>query len=211
MNIYTYWEPVPGINLEDSYRLLMLWRKNWHAMGFNPVVLKERHAQEHTRFAEIDDRVRKFPTVNDPEYERHCYLRYLAMAHVGGGVMVDNDVFCYGEYPFPPNMNTTRKLVSLQGHIPSCVYGARGAYEAIIKEIYLYQVSIADVSEAGIPHVSDMYIFLRNKAMPYRSESIVKNFGDEGWKEAPLVHFSNGSMRGLSPRWKHIQQLRNWV
>jgi hypothetical protein len=208
MKIYTYYEPVPGISLEDSTRLLLLWKENWKYFGREPVVLNEEIARKHPRFSEIYDKVSRLPTINPKGYDLSCYLRYLAMAVVGGGVMCDYDLFCYADYPF--KTRATHTLVSLQHHIPSLVFGTTQAFNRIIQAIFTYELSKKDVSESGIPHVSDMYMFLRGKDWPYKGFETVKNHGDEGWMLAPFVHYANASMQGLQPRWRTIKQLRDW-
>ena len=208
MKVFTYYEPVPGISLEDSTRLILLWKRNWEHFGFQPFVLNEHHARQHKRFNEVNERVSKFPTLNPKDYERSCFLRYLAMAAQDGGIMTDFDCFCYDKTKLSSHF--PNKLVSFQGYIPSLVYGSRKAYEGVISAFVDYQVTKKDVSESGVPHVSDMYIFLRDKTMPYIPHDITKNFGDEGWREAPFVHFANATMNGFQPRWKNIKQLRNW-
>jgi hypothetical protein len=207
--VFTYYQPVDGIDLEDATRLILLWKRNWKSKGFEPFVLNENNARKHSRFAEVADRVSKFPTINPKDYERACYLRYLAIAAEGGGIMTDYDTFCFdSEYPFPTTMPDT--MVSLQGYIPSIVYCTKKAFNRAITEFYKYEVTIKDVSESGVPHVSDMYIIHRAIGFPYKPEQVTKNFGEPGWEQAPFVHFCNATMNGHKPRWKFIPQLRRW-
>lgn len=46
-------------------------------------------APKHPRFAEFVALYYMLPTANPKHYEVSCYLRYLALASMGGGWMVD--------------------------------------------------------------------------------------------------------------------------
>lgn len=208
MKIYTYHSNLAGNNPEHATKLLLLWKENWKHFGLEPIVLNEYIAREHPLFEAMNQKIGELPTINPPDYERACYLRYLAMSQVEGGLHSDHDLFCYVQ----PNFGKpTDKLVSFQTHIPSLLHGNKNAYEAAIAGIMAYQVSEKDLEGANQPHVSDMHMFLRG-GIPFTSRNEVRNYLDPGWEKSKFVHFSNGSTKpaGKSPRHLHIKQLRNW-
>lgn len=209
--VYTYFDPVPGISIEETTRLILLWKENWEHFGYEPRVLNESFARRHPLYKEFSERIARFPTVNKKEYDRACFLRWLAMSTVKGGLMADYDVFTYkadlGLAKIPPPL-----CIVYQGHVPSLVYARQQGYDRMIEAFMKYEVSIKDVEETiGQPHVSDMYILYRDPQFtPYEKLHIVKNHGEDGWKEAPLVHYANGAMNRHQPRHAHIKGLRNW-
>lgn len=207
--VFTYYSGT-GQNPYDDWQLLRLWQLNWAHFGFEPVILNEYIARKHPKYDKFNDRIKSYPTINPVDYERACYIRWLAFAQVNGGVCCDWDLFVY-EKPETLNYQTPPKVLqSYQEHVPSLVWGSRYAFEAIIDGIMDYEVGVQDTADFNKPHVSDMYMFY-HQSLPYKSKKLVKNFGESGWDTSPFIHFSSGSMKGHLPKHKHIQQLRNWV
>lgn len=210
MRIHTYFSNVPGNNVENQTKLLLLWKQNWEDHGYETCVLNEYIASQHPLYAPFEQRIRELPTVNPLEYELSCYRRYLAMLQVGGGLMSDWDVFTYDR-----NSRffgrATDKPTSYQAHVPCLVHGNAKAYESIVTSIMEYKVTEKDLDGRPEPHVSDMYMFYRG-GIPYTSRSEVKSYGEEGWMEAKFVHFSNAATKpaGKHPRHLHIPLLRRW-
>lgn len=211
--VYTYSAQVPGMQPENHTKLLLLWRKNWEWAGYEPIVLNEYIAQEHPKYQEFVLRITELPNINPPGYERACYMRWLAMAQVGGGLMTDHDLFIY-DRDFQFNVRGARPMVitSYQAHTPCLVNGSHPAYEKAVEEIMAYKVSEKDIEEGTQrPHVSDMYMLYRG-GVKFDSKEKVKNFGEEGWAGAPFVHYSSSSCKAgdRMPRHAHIEKLRRW-
>lgn len=210
MRVHTFFSPVPELDLEGEYKLLLLWQRHWSGAGYDPAVLTERHAQAHPLYAEFKDRVLQLPTVNPRSYETACYLRYLAMAQAGGGWMLDVDLF-----PRRPNslprIDSGELLTSLQGHIPCCVYGSSNAFLEACRLFMTYQVQDVDLETSPKPdqaHVSDMTI-LERSGFKYVTNKQVWDYMEPGWEKVGLVHFSKGVLDryGKLPKWKHIPEL----
>lgn len=218
MKIHTYYNPVPAVGLESALKLLLLWRENWTDKGFQPVVLNEYYARQHPLFDRFEMKIKRLPTVNPPDYERACYMRWLAMAQVGGGIMADYDLFIYETHqrklPYLPEKERDLPSVphSCQCHIPSLVYGNGKAFLSIVEAIMGYEVSHRDIlEERGEPHVSDMLILLNSGVAFDQSNFQVANYNDDaGWIAAPFTHFANVAMGDYKPRYQHIQKLRDW-
>jgi hypothetical protein len=208
--VYTYHEPLPESNPDHATRLLLLWKANWSSRGYDPIVLNEWHARKHELFEFLDKKVRQLPTINLFAYEYACWMRWLAMATIGGGIMTDADVMIYGDVDEFTRAGQKTTLTSLQGHVPCCVFGSKAAYESVVKQMIEYTVTEKDIEEGQqVPHVSDMYMFYRG-GIKFTSRDIVKNHGDEGWEQAPLVHYANSSMRSRQPRHEWIPKLRSF-
>jgi hypothetical protein len=209
LNIFTYYNPAGG-DIEDDYRLLLLWKKNWEHFGYTPVVLSEFHARQHPLWNAFNSRIEKFPTINPIEYEKTCYHRYLAYRVAGGGLCSDWDLFAYVVRDLPKT--PPEKLVSYQGHVPSLIHGSDHAFDEIIRGMMNYEVSQKDIDpNYNRPHVSDMHILLRGD-LQYEKKQQVKNYTEPGWEKAKFVHYSTGTMAPNKriPKHKFIQELRNW-
>lgn len=213
MKVFTYYNFLNGNNDKDDIYLLNLWRQNWRYQGFEPVILNEYHAQQHPRFEAMRLKAANLPTINPPLYEQACYFRWLAYAQVGGGLVTDWDCFayCHRKDMKLPLDNPPNVVRALQKHIPSLILGNATAMNHIIEGILNYDVTMKDLKEFGKPHVSDMHMFL-NLAFPYnQNQQAVWNYGEEGWTHAPFVHFASAVMQNHLPKWKHIQDLRDWT
>ena len=83
MKVYTYYEEV---GFPDQKIILDIWRKNWANKGFQPIVLKRRHAESHFLFNKyantLNKRHKLFLKRNINEYGLSCYFRWLAYANL---------------------------------------------------------------------------------------------------------------------------------
>lgn len=210
MKIYTYHSPVPQLSIKDETRLLLLWKDSWARFGYEPVVLNEFIAQRNKLFPVLDDHIRRnLPSINPANYDRACYMRWLAMLEVNGGLMSDYDVIPYVSWQ-PNFAHPPKKLATFQGHVPSLVYGNKIAFLNVVNAFLHYKLGPEDI-ENGKPHISDMHILVRS--VEFSDYRIVENFGEKDWQEAKIVHYSTSAMsaKNLLPRWKHIPTLRNLV
>lgn len=224
MKVFCYFSPNPDLPIEFETKLILLWRESWEKYGYTPVVLNEWHARQHPMFADYDAAISKLPSVNPPGYDRACYLRWLAVAHVLSlddlptfkdlGILTDYDVMSYGWHPsvYPSGLTTWEgKGIDGErpGHtIPSVVTGTKEDFETACLWFASYEPTDLDVI-GGKKHTSDMYV-LEKHAAEFTQRNVCKVFGEEGWETAELVHFCNASMipKGFQPRSEHIRALR---
>lgn len=216
MNIYTYWQPVPELNMIDEFRLLLLWRENWIANGFSPVVLNEYVAQQHPYFEEYNAIVSQFPTVNPVAYERACFLRHLAMAQAGGGFLCDYDVMCRQPIEFV-HEDIDRLNIYQKGAngtmVPCLVSGCESSYVKLCR-YFASHIFTPEDNEAGKPHISDqnaLQKIIATHPEDFNCLNEVVGYGEPGWEKAAFVHFSNGNTgpAGKTPRYKHVTELMN--
>lgn len=212
MTIYTYYDPVHDLDCEHELKLMLLWRARWTAAGFQPYVLSEWHAQQHPKFEEWSKFIDALPSVNPPGYERACWMRWLALAQMKGGMMSDYDVIPYGENVIEllriPRTKTGVHL--FQKACPSLVYADTDPLR-FINDVMENKPGLRQIN--GKPHYSDMYAFedLAERERPWlKLHDIVKSYGEPGWETAPFVHYNNGTMcpAAKTPRYQHIPALR---
>lgn len=227
--IYSYYADVPDLNRFDEIKLSCLWRERWAAAGWDAVILNEYQARKHPFFDELDAVVSKFPTCNPTSYERACYLRWLALAQVGGGWMSDLDVFLAGKFQKPDNLDP------LSMPIVGTIYEIL-AEPCVLDKIIIYQTpccpclvwcspenalrlckefvkGIGNRPQDGRGHFSDQYALCdlveKDKVDWIQTRDVVKLYSDKGWETAPLVHFASAVMNPakMTPKWRHIPAL----
>lgn len=202
--VFTYHEDVPGRPYPK--KLLALWKHSWESRGWETKILSEKDAKDHPGYKAFSDRISRYPTVNPPGYERACYMRHLAMGmQEGGGLMTDYDVILRSEAKLGEGLSAylcPRFPVILEPtRVPCAVLGDDEAWADLADIIFQYQF------HSGENHVSDMTILRKTGIQTERSciehlcsgESIQDHLGD-GWKTAPMIHFSTFSFSKLG--WK---------
>lgn len=205
MKVYTYYSHVDELDPEHEVKLILLWKRTWAKCGYEPVVIGESHARSSRDYEEFNKRITLLPSINPSGYDRACYLRWLAMAQIGG-LMTDYDVMLYDQNWKP--RKSQEGFVSYQRHVPAVVYGTGKQYQQMVDAIMSYRAGSEDI-ENGKPHVSDMMILLRT-GIPWKAVDLVKMYEEQEWMNAPLVHYSTGALApaGKLPRFKHIPGLR---
>jgi hypothetical protein len=202
MEIYTYHEYVPEI--PNGHILVDFWKECWTKAGWTPIVLDRSHAEQHPNYEEYLECYKKLPSVNPPGYELACYLRWLAVAAVGGGWMSDADVIPYNFKPIaPPEMLT---IWSYGGHICPCLVSGSAEHYTYSAKVFAEWSGPTNI-EREKPHASDQNILGRVDKF-YHNIPLCSQYGDTGWDSFPVVHYPNGSMEGKQPREKYIPTLR---
>lgn len=201
MTVFTYHEHLPGFN---DLPVLSHWISTWTNQGWTPVVLSRSDAEEYPAFDEYEETVSELPSVNPPGYDLACYLRWMAMQVQGGGLMTDYDVMNVSFTParligIPP---CTLRMFEQCG-VPSAVAGDAEAYQAACRLFTGYCPDPLDLIGTR-PHVSDQNILARHissnaclNSRPFiDSQRLCVQYGDNGWREAPLLHFPNAATGG---------------
>mmetsp|Transcript_746 Transcript_746/g.1385 ORF Transcript_746/g.1385 Transcript_746/m.1385 type:complete len:386 (+) Transcript_746:48-1205(+) len=181
--IHTYFDPLGGGVTEKA--TLEVWEKIWKQAGFKTRVLTRADAEVSPYYQEFIDALSKANFRNGRDYETSCFLRYLAMAAVGGGWMADIDVVPTFMTPNMPLFNQGNFTV-YQGFTPALVSGTRPEWERMVKEL-LKQLksSVADGSSntGGNVSMSDMFALqhlLKDDPPPYVSMKAVAYIFDWG-------------------------------
>ena len=109
--------------------------------------------------------------------------------------MTDYDVMNYG---FTPEMAAKKNghLVFYEEKIPSAVLGTARQFQNMASVMASYKPHAEDAVN-GKPHVSDMFVVNRLwKSMLCEHVQMMKQFGEEGWEKAKLVHYPNVRTNG---------------
>lgn len=215
MKIYTYIDFSVRSRTTQA-KLAALWAESWQRHGWEPVIIGPPQIGKLGK--ELEPFLRFLPTVNARSYEDACYLRWAAMAELGGGWMSDADVINYGFRPDPAFLR--KKIlesydphamfpisapVVCDNHVPCLVFGTEMAYYATVQRFWSLardhksfpreQPHIKTIN--GRLHTSDMLIIEQmQKGEEYVPIDLVKEYGEDGWCESPLVHFASGRCGG---------------
>lgn len=205
--VCTYYEPVAG--MAYPRKLIDLWAVSWRDHGWETLILSEADAKDHPGYEYFSERIRAFPSVNPSGYERACYMRHLAMASTANchsGYLTDYDVINRGyvlEDGFYPVSDFSRGKPTIlePTRVPCAVLADPAGWEELCDIICEY------TPKPGETHISDMTILRQSPVDTSAScvehlcsgRPIRDDLGD-GWKTAPLVHFSNFSFSKLGWR-----------
>jgi hypothetical protein len=146
-NVFTFYSPLPlnkrgvqgtGMSHSDDDQLLRTWETEWRNAGWNPIVLNLTHAQQNVRYDEVVRALEYLPSrsKSGKQYNTLCFLRWLAMAHIGGGWMVDYDTFPLHDFRADgfvlPNDG---RLTVWDNVVPSIVSGSQMEYQRTALEM----------------------------------------------------------------------------
>lgn len=187
--VYSYFHPVVGLDPGTESGLIRLWQSSWKASEFLPILLSHQHADAHPRAAEFKKVVSAFPSINPTGYDLSCWMRWLALARVGGGLMTDYDVVARG---FSPEFLALPDEVTVlaSGSVPCAVYATPAGAEQIVDDI------ISGAHKHDGKHYSDMLWY---QTHGYAQRALVAPFGGKDWQTAPAVHFSHFDCRRERP------------
>ena len=133
--MHTYYEPTKtDMTRDGDMDLLENWKKAWYDAGWEPRIVTQAAAEAVPEYENLID------LIVDPDfvggYNMACYIRWIAMAGVGGGFMSDYDVF-----PLHHFLRDGRKLpydgqlTVYSRFVPALVSGSASEYLRIARRI----------------------------------------------------------------------------
>jgi hypothetical protein len=193
--INCYYEEISQIEYcprrkSSQLELISICANSWIKHGWQFNILKERDAMSHPLYNTYKEIVSSFPSVNPQKYDYHCYIRWLAMANIGGGILIDYDVVNMGLKTDHSNFFDFNQLTIYQGHVPCVVSGSKQHYLEAVYGFMGFQNNVEGVLENNRPHTSDM-IMLASGKIKFNKLNIVKNYGDKGL----LIHCSQAKCK----------------
>jgi hypothetical protein len=203
MKVFTFYQPVDGKDAAAEEDLIALWSRSWELRGWTPVVLGQSSIPDTLENRRIVSELKTLPSQNKKHLDLWCYLRWLAVAEQGGGVMSDYDVINYDFQPFEVGALTT-----WDRWIPCLVSGTRDEFLRVVNWFRAERRPWWSRLRAG--HTSDMLILQAHQADLVMRRDCVE-YDLHGWETAKAVHFSNRGMKaaGRMPRHVCIPQMRS--
>lgn len=202
MIVNTFYEPIPG---RYEQALIDVWHEAWTEAGWEPRILDSEDADSHPMYQTMAERVEKLPSVNGPSYDFFCYIRWLAMANNGGGLLTDYDVLPLGGFAPSDIHARSKKIICFDKDAPCAVWGDSYAYIAACRLFMDYKLGALD-KYGEQPHTSDMLIIRRRfECGLFVSDIQCKEYKDAGWQQSKLVHFPAAKC-GTSPKIVEIEK-----
>ena len=191
--IYTFYAPIVRFGQTSSreakiaktdQQLLDVWKTSWSDAGFYPIVLALDHAQQHPYYQQYVDALSSVTLLGaggrNQEYNEYCFLRYIAMVTVGGGLLCDYDVMpLIGNQPIQPiddrKFTVFQRTLNKAGAVPSLANGKASEWDRMA--MVILQIAQTTPPEGGWSdmvalmevqkRIPDTYI-LRNEVVGYR-------------------------------------------
>jgi len=135
--------------------LLDSWKKAWYEAGWEPVVLGLEDAKRHPNYRRFIDAFEQ-ADYRVLDFDRLCFLRWLAMGVSGGGWMSDFDTFPLYSNPLADGLKLPNegKFTCYSRHVPNLVSGSASEWNRMSDLIFLSYKLHQDT------HWSDMLAFL---------------------------------------------------
>lgn len=204
--VYTYYDNVfdklEGI--DSQARLVELWKNNWASRGWKPVVLSKEDAKKHPNYKKYLKRFKSYKTSNHPDYELACFLRWVALANLGGGYMMDYDVFNYGF----KGCDETKLTFFAKDLVPCAVYSSQQDLEKLLDLFMRYDGPTDHISDQNVIAYYANTILYDKDQFDVNCQYQCPEYLQEGnWMKYDLVHYPNFRMdpSGLQPKWKYIK------
>lgn len=186
--VYTYYEPIDELQSREykQDQLIEICKKSWARNGWQLVVLNYEIAKSHSFYSSYSEVIKQLPSINPSYYDYHCYMRWLAMSKIGGGIMIDYDVANLSL--IDDSIFQCKTITGFQGHVPCVVSGTDEQYLEVCKIFCKLKNSEKCINtNYDKPHTSDMMMI----AMGFTKDQFNKiNYVVDYPKVAPLVHCS---------------------
>jgi hypothetical protein len=211
VKVFTYQHDYPNCR-NEILRQVWLWQQSWQARGWEPRVLSEADARVDSDYAALSAAASKYPTLNNPAYERQCYLRHLAFRAAHAEFISDYDVLnvSYAPSEYHRSLSYGGKIVSLDvgGNVSVACFspGGRDTFINLLLDEGAV-LSTGGYTYPGKPtHYSDMTVFMsmagKERVAVSHDLSDVIDEVQKGNPSAlrlnpPLVHFNTDSIISL--------------
>lgn len=212
MNIYAFYEKIDGEIDNEYQKIIEIWKKSWSDNGWNPIILTLEDSKKHPDFEIFYNTIKNYPSIHEKKYIDMCYLRWLAIANLGGWY-TDIDMINYGFKPISYN----DEIVSCSPNIcPTTIYMSKENYEKyiinILKNYDFPENDCYDCYENNCKNTSDMLI-LHNKKI-YNNIDIMLDVQcdfdvNKDWKKYSILHFHGGCFESNSKKRSEI--IKNYV
>lgn len=194
--VMTFFEARDQTSPNENMALLEAWREAWKSRGWNPVVLSMRDATAHGRFKTIAARIESLPYIGSKQAHLFRFARWIALARMGGGLMVDYDLV--PEQFTPHNLPTGPLAIIDDSSKKLC--GLRFDRETVGKwldAIESYDPTPDDVVDEK-PCVTDATVLTAAEdalGIVRPTNFVAATPADEDWPVPMVIHFSESAIQ----------------
>jgi hypothetical protein len=125
--------------------LLLAWKTAWNEAGWDARIISLEEATQYRGYSSYLTSLQQTKllghTGRNHEYNEYCFLRYLAMAFVGGGTMADYDLFPLSDagsspaIPTPTRFTVYQRTLNKAGPVPALCSGPSTEWERLANAI----------------------------------------------------------------------------
>lgn len=151
--IYTFYSPLVRAmetpreqrTRKADQQLLEAWQAAWYDAGWDPKIISLKEAKQHPAYDPYLAQLQNIKLLGsggrNEEYNEYCFLRFLAMAFVGGGTMADYDLFPIKKatsspsIPMPDRFTVYQETLNKAGPVPALCSGTATEWERIAQAI----------------------------------------------------------------------------
>jgi len=216
--IYTFYERIDpnehvkytGMTDNADRHLLQLWKEYWTLAGWEPRILTLEDAQRHPDFQKVDKAL-DLEALALGYKDKMCYMRWLAMAAVGGGFLSDYDIFpirqvTYDGIHLPNDGKMTFYDQAFNGAIPCLVSGSFNEFDRMSKLMIESTLKNLHSSWNELEAIFDVYkqdrdafvamngVLRAERALThnylFKDEKYCRNLASSSW----AIHFSHNSI-----------------
>lgn len=127
-----------GMDDQSDADLILTWEAAWRAAGWKTRVVTLEDARKHPNYEKFD-KLLDLEKMPFGYYDKLCFLRWLAMAAVGGGFMSDYDTFPLLRFAPVSDIPRGGKLTVYdrvrEGGVPSVVSGSADEFDRIAHQL----------------------------------------------------------------------------
>jgi hypothetical protein len=192
ITVFTYEHQRP--NNPAAAEKYVLWYDAWKSRGWNPIKLSLRDAVRGIHCSEIQKNLAKMLTIMPHNEAVGRLLRWVALETVGGGFMVDPEVL---PNQFLPEKLDRKPKVFVA---PGCIQNVQAAVlnkdtlTALLDRMRKHQFDSEN-------RLLDPELFFLSQVAPELEQSAKMSVcGQENWRSAPLVTFSQPEMQRIGHR-----------
>ena len=197
MLVLSYFEPIATVDAAEQEQLIGLWQTSWP--GFSLRILNEAAAQEHGRFGEFANFLRKMPQITPVGYADQCFYRWLAFEKTAIELadrpllIVDWDVFPLRAISAQDFDRYQAPTILGPDFQPACVFLPQAQVLSTIIEM-LVQPTVPQ-SIGGRPHLNDNVVFAEHwSRYGGKVDPNALCYANRPNRESWLVHFNNDSV-----------------
>ena len=202
VKISTFYEPLFGPREVHDRALIQFWKESWERNGWTTEVLSLKDCKTHPRFDEFKQQIERYPTVNDRNYERMCFLRHLAFAQSDANLFCDFDCINRNWNPAADDIRFKAQVHAFMTRHPALYTADASGFVWLLDWLMFWPKH--DVEESGRPHISDQTIFTQ---LPISTDDVCLDYPNPGWENAHVNHFGNCRILNL-PGTTKVEKLK---
>lgn len=203
--IYCYSE---GQQHPEIQALLKLWSISWKQCGWEtPICLTHQQVSQHPRFREMLEAMSRLEAPVRPE----TFIRWLALDVRGGGTMTVPSVINYkmrplGQRDVETSDNGSGVVVHTTDGTPCAVTATRDGARLIVDTLMLGLRAARELAQ-NKKVVTSATAMMQAARFGRRADCL--EFGANGWKQAPMVYYSDRSKSPSYTNWSKAGIIQN--